>query len=687
VSDNEAWSDTDESVGSAEPTSDHAPTGNLEEAWWDTEDAFSRVRFTGDQVPAGNFEEAWSDTDESLNVVTSTSDQILPGDQGPTSDTVPGPNDVFIAVMGVTGSGKSSFIETCSGKSVTVGHDLESCTTDVQRYRYDMSPDRAVWLIDTPGFDDTNRLDTDVLTTIAEYLVNTYKAKILLHGIIYLHRITDNRMTGAAKTNKETFQELCGQDALKKVILATTMWDEFKNLTKYKQAETREKELKQRQEFWGYMLEKGSSYHRYENTRESAQDIVNSLAKHNEPIVTALQKEIVDDHRTLIETSAGHILHDDIIKVQEGYEKRIEKMEKDMKKTIDVETRSALQEERERYEQMIEEAKSSTRALDVTMGALVERDELINQMQRQMEMQQVEHQSQLRRLEQRQLQVQEENNELERARRKERRKEKKMRDESRDREAQKSRAKLAQPTVKESVIIHRTKTTTKGSIDLPYSIAMTTTLYFASSGLQIRKNAANPPEKSGSSWLTWVTFGTNSDKGGTPWMARYENGEWLTGMGLEEYPELNKQLSTRELSTLTYCVLGPKRSYYALWGATWQAWGPKSLMAKLAEVERGQRVISLAFGYGNSFLLSYGRHDALENLNTYWNLDGHYPVLEAFLKEHRPLNVIQIALDQRSITDFAIVTAKNNQYSLKLVSSKKEVREGILAWWADSKPS
>ncbi|KAM0228554.1 hypothetical protein ACHAPO_010632 [Fusarium lateritium] len=356
-------------------------------------------------------------------------------------------------------------------------------TADVQRYRYEMSPERAVWLIDTPGFDDTNIMDTDVLTKIAEYLANTYKAKVLLHGIIYLHRITDNRMTGAAKTNKETFQELCGEEALKRVILATTMWDELKDLTKYKQAEMREKELKRRREFWGYMLDKGSSYHRYENTSESAQDIVNSLAKYDKPIVTALQKEIVDDHRTLIETSAGHILHVDIIKVQKSYEKRIERMEKDMR-TADNERRTELQEERERYAQMIEEAKSSTRTLDVTMSALVARDQIINEMQRQMEMQQVEHQNQLRRLERRQYQVEEGNNELERARRKER---KKRRDEIRDREAQKARDKLPQKNGIMSVTFNRTKNWTKGSIDLPYSIAMATNLYFVSSGLQFRK--------------------------------------------------------------------------------------------------------------------------------------------------------------------------------------------------------
>jgi signal recognition particle receptor subunit beta len=35
--------------------------------------------------------------------------------------------DAYIAVMGVTGAGKSSFIATCSNQDVTIGHDLTSC--------------------------------------------------------------------------------------------------------------------------------------------------------------------------------------------------------------------------------------------------------------------------------------------------------------------------------------------------------------------------------------------------------------------------------------------------------------------------------------------------------------------------------------------------------------------------------
>jgi hypothetical protein len=69
-------------------------------------------------------------------------------------------------------------------------------TTHVDVYAYEVSPVQTVYLIDTPGFDDTNRSDTEVLKEIARWLVASYKGKILLNGIIYLHRITDIRMQG-----------------------------------------------------------------------------------------------------------------------------------------------------------------------------------------------------------------------------------------------------------------------------------------------------------------------------------------------------------------------------------------------------------------------------------------------------------------------------------------------------------
>lgn len=75
-------------------------------------------------------------------------------------------DETWIAVMGVTGAGKSRFISACTGQDVRIGHSLESCmsidrcasfsdsckgTTEVDDYSF-IWKDKRVHLIDTPGF-------------------------------------------------------------------------------------------------------------------------------------------------------------------------------------------------------------------------------------------------------------------------------------------------------------------------------------------------------------------------------------------------------------------------------------------------------------------------------------------------------------------------------------------------------
>jgi predicted GTPase len=184
-------------------------------------------------------------------------------------NATPNPSsDILIAVMGVTGSGKSQFISHCTGETLSIGSTLQSRefllltmihsnaprdltssedTQTVRAYRCNIPNLEAVCLIDTPGFDDTSRQDTEILREIAAWVTMAYKQRVQLRGILYLHRITDCRMQGAAMRNLFMFKKLCGRNALKNVILATTMWD----YDQPPKGEEREEELKSTHEFWG----------------------------------------------------------------------------------------------------------------------------------------------------------------------------------------------------------------------------------------------------------------------------------------------------------------------------------------------------------------------------------------------------------------------------------------------------
>ena len=95
--------------------------------------------------------------------------------------------------MGATGTGKSTvscswavryrresssicltqFINLISGSDLGVGRGLRSCTGAVQVAGAFNLDGRSVVLIDTPGFDDTVRSDTDVLKMIAAFLATS----------------------------------------------------------------------------------------------------------------------------------------------------------------------------------------------------------------------------------------------------------------------------------------------------------------------------------------------------------------------------------------------------------------------------------------------------------------------------------------------------------------------------------
>ena len=64
-----------------------------------------------------------------------------------------------------------------------------------------------------------------------------------------MHRITDNRVAGE---NLRVFQKLCGRDALNKVYLTTTMWDEVEPSV----GERRLADLKT--EYWRRMIAQGA---------------------------------------------------------------------------------------------------------------------------------------------------------------------------------------------------------------------------------------------------------------------------------------------------------------------------------------------------------------------------------------------------------------------------------------------
>ena len=121
-----------------------------------------------------------------------------------------------------------------------------------------------------------------------------------LNGVIFLHRISDYRMGGVARKNFRLFKKLCGEDALKSVVIATNMWADVAPSV----GENREKELSTNDLFFKPALEKGAKLVRHDNTLDSAHRLIREIMGYP-PIALSIQKELVDEHKILGQTEAG----------------------------------------------------------------------------------------------------------------------------------------------------------------------------------------------------------------------------------------------------------------------------------------------------------------------------------------------------------------------------------------------
>ena len=315
----------------------------------------------------------------------------------------PKDSDMFIAVMGVTGVGKSTFISQLSDRPVKIGHNMDACKqsfetrfkakslvlslnclgtqqVEVFHCKYDAF---SVYLVDTPGFDDTNRSDTEVLREIATWLTTSFSRRVQLDGIMYLHRITDTRLQGSARKNLSMFKKLCGADALKNVILTTTMWE----LVSPAEGERREEELTKTTDFWGYMVQNGSQVVRHQNTAVSARQLIRLYVSRKKALVgkkvtLEIQKEMVIEKKTLDDTAAGQEIDGEIAVERERLQIRLQQARKEMQKALEKKDQAkskAVQQYQDEMKKQLDAAAQQQEQLKVSM------ENLFNQKNRQLQ--------------------------------------------------------------------------------------------------------------------------------------------------------------------------------------------------------------------------------------------------------------------------------------------------------------
>ncbi|KIM43892.1 hypothetical protein M413DRAFT_25411 [Hebeloma cylindrosporum] len=267
----------------------------------------------------------------------------------------------IIALMGPTGTGKSTFINLLTNDDkIRIGHDLESQTFDITTSHY-VQDGVSVTLVDTPGFDDSREgiTDTDILGKIADFLQEGGERK--LNGVIYLHRISDPRMGGAAKKNLRVFKEVCGDMNLGHVRIVTTYW----NLVDEKQGNSRQIALAQGA--FKSLIDGGADLCRHDKGLESARSIISQLI-HQEPVTMKIQEEL-NEGRALGDTSAGAVIIEEMKELKRKHDKEVEGLKRELEEAAmanDEQLRAELAEEHRKLEERMARAEKDGKTLGKT---------------------------------------------------------------------------------------------------------------------------------------------------------------------------------------------------------------------------------------------------------------------------------------------------------------------------------
>ncbi|CAE6352818.1 unnamed protein product [Rhizoctonia solani] len=266
---------------------------------------------------------------------------------------------ILIALFGATGVGKSTFANDASGGDLGVGRGLNSRTRTVQKSPTFQIDGRSVVLLDTPGFDDEEISDVGTLKQIAGYLSSNYGQGQILSGIIYLHRITDNRMGGANARTFNLFRKMCGTETLRNVIIATNMWSNPPTDVQ----EMREQQLQNN--FFREALDGGARmFRRDAQGRESAHRILRQLVG-QAPLPLRIDVETVVEKKALHETDAGKAVEVRLLERINRQEEAIKEARRELEQAHLDEARNAanLQEEVEREQREMDELKAQIDSL------------------------------------------------------------------------------------------------------------------------------------------------------------------------------------------------------------------------------------------------------------------------------------------------------------------------------------
>lgn len=157
-----------------------------------------------------------------------------------------------------------------------------------------------------------------------------------ISGIVYLHRISDNRLSGTGFRNLRMFKKLSSSRVWPNTIIGTTMWRAGEHV----EGEMRERELASSPMYLGDLLSGGARLYRIAEhgtgageQKRSSLNLVSGLLQHiqTQPeIELEIQREMFVDRKALDDTAAGQEALGDIYRLRTQLASQMEDARQDM---------------------------------------------------------------------------------------------------------------------------------------------------------------------------------------------------------------------------------------------------------------------------------------------------------------------------------------------------------------------
>ena len=260
----------------------------------------------------------------------------------------------IVLVLGLTGAGKTTFINHVTNSSLAVGRGMDACTT-TSACAFENIDGVEVAFVDTPGFDDPEKSDADILIDITKWIEINLGGKKKVTAALYLHSILTKKMHGSAHRNFSLFSSLVGTESMTNVGLVSTHWD----VAAEEDAIDREVHLSTNA--WSLMLNAGARKYRLHNDLNSAQSMVVDMLK-AQPSFIQIQKEMAKEFqgKPLSRTEAGEGVYNELL----------DRISKEKRDVLDIERQLAEDQftapkQREAFKKQLGKAKSRLGRLEV----------------------------------------------------------------------------------------------------------------------------------------------------------------------------------------------------------------------------------------------------------------------------------------------------------------------------------